>query len=560
MDKEYGSGKVDSDVQQLVDESSGAFGAQSIMLPLWQQIGDNFYVERATFTNPYRSWGQEIGSWLTTSYPMIARNELGNALGGMLRPKDKEWFIPTANGIEDDDVAARAYLEKAARTMRRAMNDRESGFQRATKEADHDYAAFGQCAISTQLNLNTNTLLYKCHHLRDMAWKDGYNGQVTRIFHKWKPTRRDLIAEFGKENVCPRILEDLATNGDQVVNCVHVVVPADTWRKPGKNAPPNARLMPWVSVYVDVDNQHVMLEEFIRTKIYTIPRWQTVSGSPYAYSPATVCALPDARLLQAITLILLEAGEKSIDPTLLVRDGVLRSDLTFARATAIYVDPEYDDRTGPAVTQMQVDKSGLQYGLTLRDDTHAKIAQAFFLNKLSQPNINDPNMTAFQVGQIVQDYIRNALPLFEPLETEYNASICEDTFTMLYHGGAFGPKENVPQSLKGSDVQWKFQSPISQALETQRVQQFADTRAILAEAVPFDKTVVNMLKVREAVKDTLAGARTPAKWLRTDEEMDAMAAEEARAMQSQQMLQSMGQGAQVAQQIGDAAQALSAVQ
>jgi hypothetical protein len=48
--------------------------------------------------------------------------------------------------------------------------------------------------------------------------------------------------------------------------------------------------------------------------IYVIPRWQTVSGSQYAYSPATVAALPDARLIQAMTLTFFEAGEKATNP------------------------------------------------------------------------------------------------------------------------------------------------------------------------------------------------------------------------------------------------------
>ena len=45
---------------------------------------------------------------------------------------------------------------------------------------------------------------------------------------------------------------------------------------------------------------------------YVIPRWQTISGSQYAVSPAAVCALPDARLLQSMALILLEAGESRL--------------------------------------------------------------------------------------------------------------------------------------------------------------------------------------------------------------------------------------------------------
>jgi hypothetical protein len=38
-------------------------------------------------------------------------------------------------------------------------------------------------------------------------------------------------------------------------------------------------------------------------------------------------------------------------------------------------------------------------------------------------------MTAYEVGQRVQEYIRNALPIFEPMEMEYNAALCDESST-----------------------------------------------------------------------------------------------------------------------------------
>jgi hypothetical protein len=40
-------------------------------------------------------------------------------------------------------------------------------------------------------------------------------------------------------------------------------------------------------------------------------------------------------------------------------------------------------------------------------------------------------MTAYEVGQRIQEYIRGALPLFEPMEMEYNGALCERTFEIL---------------------------------------------------------------------------------------------------------------------------------
>jgi hypothetical protein len=71
-------------------------------------------------------------------------------------------------------------------------------------------------------------------------------------------------------------------------------------------------------------------------------------------------------------------------------------------------------------------------GIDMQRDSRVMIQQAFFLNKIAPPLISkDPRMTAFQAGQVIQQWIREALPLFEPIEPEYNGQICEETFGLL---------------------------------------------------------------------------------------------------------------------------------
>jgi hypothetical protein len=63
-------------------------------------------------------------------------------------------------------------------------------FTRATKEGDHDFAAFGQTCISVELNKLANGLLYRCWHLRDLAWMENEEGKIGFVARKWKPTNR----------------------------------------------------------------------------------------------------------------------------------------------------------------------------------------------------------------------------------------------------------------------------------------------------------------------------------------------------------------------------------
>jgi len=47
----------------------------------------------------------------------------------------------------------------------------------------------------------------------------------------------------------------------------------------------------------------------------------------------------------------------------------------------------------------------------------AILAEAFYINKLRLPPPQG-DMTAFEVGQRVEEYVRAALPLFEPMDQE----------------------------------------------------------------------------------------------------------------------------------------------
>jgi hypothetical protein len=180
--------------------------------------------------------------------------------------------------------------------------------------------------------------------------------------------------------------------------------------------------------------------------------------------------------------------------------------------------------------------------------------QAFFLNKLSLPPAeNNKEMTAFETAQRVQEYIRNALPLFEPMEIEYNGALCEHTFDLLMRVGAFGPVDEIPESIRGSEVQFKFESPLHTALERQDVARFEEGRALLLAAAEVDPSAIATMDVGKALRDALEAAGVPAKWTRDEETVAAMRAQE-------QMVKEAAQAAALAEQAGKGATAMAQAQ
>jgi hypothetical protein len=540
---------ADSTAKDWIERGDNLFSKRSALMSLWQEQADNFYPERADFTTT-RSIGTTFAENLMTSYPLLARRELGDGLGSMLRPKEKEWFFTETTRQDRVDNAGKKWLEAASTTMRRAMYARATKFVRATKEGDHDFACFGQTVLSAELNRDRDDMLYRCWHLRDVVWCEDQSGDICEVHRKWKLYARDAVKLFRKSSSS---LQSTAEKSPyEEVELRHIVCLAENYEGEKKWR------TKWVSIYIDVANGTMLEEVGSRGRVYVIPRWQTVSGSQYAYSPASVAALPDARLIQAMTLTLLEAGEKYTNPPLIAVQDAIRSDIQLFSGGITMVDADYDERLGEVLRPITSDKAGMPIGRDLRNDVRDLISHCFYLDKLTGPSMGDrPQMTAFEVGQRVQAYIRAALPLFEPMEQDYNGGMCDETFDILLHAGAFGGLRDMPASLRGQDIRFRFESPLTEIIDAQKGQKLGNAKQLLAQVADVAPESAHVVDWAAAYRDALEGMRTPMAWINSPEMSRALGDAQKQAAQQQALLQGMQQAADVADTLGSAGAGLA---
>lgn len=534
-------------IKQLKEVVDNLFTDRLTYVLLLQEIAENFYPERADFTIR-RTHGNEFAANLMTSYPILTRRDLGDQIGQMLRPANIEWFRMMPLGVDKVDNDAKKWLQERAKRQRQAMYSRGALFNRATKEADHDFAAFGQCVISCRLNRNADNLLYRNWHLRDVIWHENEEGKIGLVGRKWKPTARDLIRLFG--NVHDNVRRVAEKDPFRKVLCYHILCEADMYDGDSLGRP-------YWSIYYEQENQTLLEAVPVWNQEYIIPRWQTVSGSQYAYSPATITALPDARLIQSMTYALLEAGEKAVNPPLVATQDVVRSDVSIYAGGITWVDQEYDERLGSALRPVTQDLRGLPFGDQMIQDSREMISQAFYLNKLNLPE-RAPEMTAYEVGQRIQEYIRGALPIFEPMENEYNGALCELTFDILLRNGVFGSPQDMPPSLRGG-IEFKFESPLHDAIEEQKGQKFLEAQAMVATAMEIDQSAIYLLDTRTSLRDALDGIGVEASWLNSETDVEEMVRETENEREEQKLLEQNVQGSEIAKNLGQASQSLEGI-
>ena len=536
------------DAKGLRGLAEDLFTKKQTLNTLHQEIANNFYPERADFTY-IRQLGTDFAANLTTSYPILCRRDLGDQMESMLRPTGKQWFHMKPVDASINDNESKRWMQWAEKLMRNAMYDRATQFTRATKEGDHDFAAFGSPVISIELDRDVNTLLYRCWHLRDCAWKENAKGQIGFVGRRWKPTASDLMVLFKDKNH-EKVRQVALKTPFEDVNVMHMVCEREMYDGMAKGFDGDAARIPRWSVWYDCDNQHLIEAIPIHGRYYVIPRWQTVSGSQYAFSPATVAALPEGRLIQAMAYTILEAGEKIANPPMVATIDAVRSDVSIYAGGLSWVDREYDERLGPALRALTQDARGMPITLEMQQASRAILKECFYLNKLSLPR-NEGEMTAYEVGQRIQEYIRNALPLFAPMETEYNGGLCEETFDILKRAGAFGSPFDMPRALRDAEVDWHFESPLHEAIDRQKVAAWQEGKQIIADAVALDRTAIAMIDAPVALRDVLEVV-VPAHWVRSEVAVEDIKEAQQAAEDAQTALAAIQQGAEAAANLGSA--------
>lgn len=527
---------MNEDIRHHIKVAGKLFSDKTVLDTRNQEIAENFYIERADFTVK-RGTGNIYADHLYTSYPLVASRELGDMVGSLLRPKSSPWFSMSLLDERYEDHASKMWMEEKTGIMRRAMYNPDAMFQRATKEADRDYVNFGNAVISIEPNKNKTGLLYRNWHLRDVAWSEDSYGKIDSKYCKRKLTIRQMKQLFGSN--CHRsILE--SKDESKEINIMHIVIPnADyTIKSNLKN----------VSIYIDMDNNHELECLPLATEYYIIPRWATISCSQYAYSPAMIAGLPDARLFQDMTRTIIEAGEKAVNPPMIAQEEAIRSDISIFAGGITYVDSDYNERLGEVLRPLNIDRSGIPLGLELADRTQQALAKALYLDKFSLPSYNE--MTAREAVIRNEEHIRSVMPIFEPMEEEYSAKLCQETFDVMWRMGMLGSTYDIPESMqRAREYQFKFISPISNGEESRKTSQFMAALEVINVAAQITPSFVNNFNINTAGREAIQGTGASEKWLVDEEVAQGKTQAQQKQMEVNQAMQTIDQGAQTMQQV-----------
>lgn len=537
-------------IRELVGQGDALFAKREPLLSLWQTLCENFHVMRADYTRD-RFFSEEFASYLMTGRPALAHRDLSNAIPAMMRPRGKQWlFARTHDDRLNKERTTRAYLDWMSEIQYKAMYAGGSGLVRACKEGDGDYSSIGNCVFTVDPNPTRTGLLVRNWHPRDVVWTEGHDLKINSVHHRRKISIRELNQLWpAKVHACVRTA--LQKEPNREVPCRRFVVPANEYdfETPLRNK----TRFPAVSVYVDLENDTVLEETPLRVFNYVIPRWVTISGSQYAYSPAAVIGLPDARMLQQMALTILEAGQKATDPPLKAVAEAITGGVNTGAGMITWVDPDYDERSGPVLEHLIQKYDGVQFGAQREEKVEGTLDAIWFLNQIRMPQITK-EMTAYESSKLYEEFQRNSMPLLEPIEVDYNGGLCSTCNEQMWSMNLFGPPEDMPAPLRQQEIRWEFDTPLKAAAEEAKVFAFSKVTDVIAKGMQVDPTCRFVLDVHKGVREAAMGAGG-AEWLVSEEEARKHIDDERQAQAATATAQQMATGADAASRVANAGEA-----
>jgi hypothetical protein len=483
-----------------------------------------------------RSKGDKRTELIFDSSPLQSVELLAASLHGMMTNPSTPWFsLKFKNdGMEGEDEA-KEWLESTTEIMYSVFN--KSNFQQEIFELYHDLITFGTAAMFIEED-DEDDLKFSTRHINEMYISENDKGRIDTVFRKFRISARAAIQKF--KTVSTNIAVIAKKDPYEEVEILHAVYPRSDFN-PVKQDKEN---MPFESVYLDAGTGDELSVSGFKEFPFVVPRYLKASHEIYGRSPA-MTALPDVKMLNEMSKVIIKSAQKQVDPPLLVPDDGFMLPVRTVPGGLNFYRAGTRDRIEP----LNIGANNT-LGLNMEEQRRNSIRNAFYVNQLQMQD--GPQMTATEVIQRNEEKMRLLGPVLGRLQSELLKPLIDRSFAILMRKNLF---PNPPEFLSGQDIEIEYVSPLAKAqksTELSSIMRAIEILGSLSNVAPvFDH--INMDKL---VRHLTSIVGVPQKILKPQAELNAERQEAAAQAEQQQQMQQMQQVAQAGRDIAPLAKAL----
>jgi hypothetical protein len=515
----------------------------------WNQINDNLLGRARDFTFDQRSPGEQRVQRLYDDTAKVSGSLLAGALHSLLMNPSGRWFSLRFEDERVNDVhAASEWIHESENAVFAALARPQANFHAQAAEAWLDLVFFGTGAMFTSDSLGDG-VRFSARPLTELFLSEDSSGIIDLVIRKFYATPRQAAQIFGVENLPEKARREMESGKQEdKTPYLHFVLPNE------EMTPGNLDVtgMPWSSFYMALEGREIVSSGGFHEMPYAVARWQKESAEIYGRGPGWN-ALSDQKSLNEMKRVMLIAGQKHVDPPLLVdHEGVLgggsQLDTTPGGVIPVNVATAL---MNPAVQPLQF---GGNFAISrdLVGDTRAQVQDAFH-HQLIQV-IRDPNMTATQVLELSAQMQRHLAPILGRMTTELLEPIIERVFAIEARAGRLPVP---PPELEGMPLRIEYVSPVARAQRTSQAQGVTQWMTVLANLSQVDPAVLDVPDTDAIARDLAESFGVPPTLMRAPEEIAARRQAAAERQKQQEEAQLLMQGTEAARNLGQAAQSAS---
>lgn len=467
-----------------------------------------------------------------------ALKDFASAMFSHMTPMTDRWFSLEVDGeLElNRNPQVIAWLQAVAEIIYAEYQSPKSGFATAMQEAYTDLGAFGMPVVYQEYDYDASHISMRAMALASVCVKENSKGVIDTLYREILYTPRQLQQEF-KNFAFPReVLE-----GARKWSVIHATYPRSD-RLHGRRDRLNKK---FASCWVLREKGLLIDESGYDTFPYHVARWSKVPDGTYGIGPGQN-ALPDTRMVNKLTFLLLKGTTKRISPSLLMpEDGFTQTDPDVSPDAII---PYAAGTTPPSYLEY---KGDIPIGLDVLERLEQAIRRSFY-GEWAKLQVKKERQSAYEIAEIVEQQLRMMAPMVARAHAELLGPMIERTYSLL---SAAGRIPDAPPMLDGARLKLGYTSPAARAqLGTKAVSsgKFVQELAVTAQIKP---DVVDKVDFDALTEENAIARGIDRRILRTQAQVDAI--REARA-QNEQAAQIAGAAEPVSKAILNISQAQQA--
>ena len=526
----------------------------------FQRLAEAFLTRKRSFTSTI-SPGEFLYDDVFDNTGEHAAFTAASVFLSMLWPDSSRTFELKAVRELKGKPGVEKYFRFCTEQQRRYMDAPRAGLLIALQEFEIDMQIFGTAGVGAFDGPDESTpVVFEAWGIKEMCISENAQGFVDQIYTLWPYTVRQMLEEYGKENVHPDVVKAYSEGrGEEKMEVLKIIEP-----RPIVDQKPDTgvRGMPIRTVHIDVKNRVIMRESGYAEFPVAVGRMIKTIGEEMGRSPA-MTALPDAGSLNALKEAVIVASEKQLDPPLAVLDdGRLGGGVIDTSAGALNVFNASGRLTGDKPVFPLFTVGEMQSAEKLEEKFKEAIMQAFSLDRLLDLN-NQTQMTAYETS--VRNRMRGEAlgAMFARQKMEVFTPLIERSFNILFRKGYFGPEaygEDIPADVQafieaGKDVyEVEFISPAQRFMQSEKLQGIYETAEFFSKmsVVPGMEAIADNLDLDETADFVVKYSGAPIAVLRTDADRDAIREGRRQAQEAQAKLAAAQQVSEVARNAGQA--------